>query len=181
MRLLPLLLGLLAANEITAREFPEDGTYKQQSDFINGLTYGCPADLHNAVQAISEADNPFQQVAEHTQNGNSVKVWHHAFDPENGVVFRRKIEADKNKPAAAVVDTEEVMIGGESQDGTLQPLTFRFKRGADGLLQVASKEKVPVTTFAEGVEQANKEGLVVKVNNCFTSVLKDKPAPKLVA
>jgi hypothetical protein len=169
--------ALVKAARVDSHGFPEEGTYKQQADFVNSLTSPCDPHTSGVVTSIIDADNPFQMVEAHTSEVNTVKVWHHEFDPEFGVVTRRTKESNKNAPAgssAAVVDVEEVMIGGESQDGTLQPLTFRFKRDKNGLMRVVSKEKVPVTEFAEGVEQANKEGLVVRTNNCYTSQLRSR-------
>lgn len=161
----------------SALEFPENGNFKQQSDFVNSLTGRCREDVGNVVSGIADAENPFNMVDAHSKSEptRDIKVWRHEFDAEHGVVFKRTLQKLKeNESLKPSTDTEEVMIGGQSEDGRMQPITFRFQRGADGLMKVVSKEKVKVTEFAEGVEQANKEGLVVRADNCYTSRLRDR-------
>lgn len=158
--------------------FPEDGNYKKQSDWVKQLVNPCEETAGNVVEEIASAENPFQKVDTHAQQGKKVKVWHHDFDSEFGVVTRRTKETAQDRSNEPTKDIEEVMIGGESQDGTLQPITFTFQRGKDGLMRPTAKKKMMVTEFAEGVEQAGKEGLVVKMDNnygsCYTARLKDK-------
>lgn len=166
--------------------FPEDGTFKQQSDWVDNLPKGCSEESQSVVESIIDAENPFKEAESHsTHYGKSVKVWHHEFDQEYGVVSRRTVETAK-VGTKSVTDTEEIMIGGESQDGTLQPVTFRFQRDKNGLLKPVAKTKNLVTEFAEGVEKAGKEGLVAKAEvetynsgfplkrTCFTTRLRDK-------
>lgn len=166
--------SLIKAVKTDSHGFPEGGTFKQQSEFVNSLQHPCNAEIGNVVESIISSDNPFQSIETYAQNGRNVKVWHHDFDAKFGVVTRRTTETNKEKQSGSLVDMEEVMIGGESQDGTLQPLTFRFERDKNGLMKVVSKEKVPVTDFAKGVEAANKEGLVVRADSCYTARLRDK-------
>lgn len=167
-----------ASNVASALEFPEQGNYKQQSDFVNSLTNPCGYEVGNVVTGIADAENPFDTVSQiqATQPSRNVKVWRHEFDEENGVVFKRTVETAKEsgKDRTKQSDVEEVMIGGQSEDGNMQPLTFKFQRGEDGLMKVVGKEKVKVTEFAQGVEQAGKEGLVVRADTCYTTRLRDK-------
>jgi hypothetical protein len=165
--------SLIKAVEADSQVFPEGGTFRQQSDYIASLQDACGSELGGVVTSIANSPNPFQSIGTYAQNGESVKVWHHDFDAKFGVLTRRTTETNKEKPLESV-DTEEVMIGGESQDGTLQPLTFRFERDKNGLMKVVSKEKASVTEFAQGVEDAKKEGLVVRAEDCYTARLKDK-------
>ena len=165
--------SLIKAVEANGQEFPEGGTYREQSDYIESLQYPCDAEVGDVVENIANSPNPFQSIETYAQHGENVKVWHHDFNAEFGVLTRRTTETNKEK-SLGKVDVEEVMIGGESQDGSVQPLTFRFERDKNGLMKVVGKEKKSVTEFAQGVEDAQKEGLVVRANSCYTARLKDK-------
>lgn len=169
-----MLLNIIKDTTASAAEFPESGNYKQQSDFVNSLTHPCDYEIGRVVTDIAEAENPFARVEAHAEGGKNVKVWHHDFDKEFGVVTKRTKETAKESTSEKTADVEEVMIGGESLDGTLQPITFKFQRGKDGLMRPVAKTKVPVTEFAEGIEHANKEGLVVRADTCYAARLRDK-------
>lgn len=161
-----------------SQNFPEGGTFKQQSDFIKGLPPACEWETGVLISEIAGSENPFQTMSDRATGDMVVKVRHHEFNDEFGVVTRRVKESNAvDSVSQSTVDFEEVMIGGESQDGNSQPLTFRFERDKNGLMRPVSKTKVPVTEFAEGIEQA-KEGVVVSAQNnqqtCYTAQLKNK-------
>ena len=160
---------ILLTTSAVAVEFPETGTFKQQSDYVNSLHTPCDDQVSAVVLSVATAENPFASLL--LRDGD-IKVWHHEFDAEYGVVMRRTL--DQSSAISVADDVEEVMIGGESQDGSLQPLTFRFQRQQNGMLKIIDKVKVPVTEFAEGVEQAGKQGLVVRSKSCYTARLRDK-------
>lgn len=169
--------SLIKAVKADSQEFPTTGTYKQQSDYIENLPEDCNSGDSALLHNILNADDPSHAIETYAQNGEHVKVWQHAFDPEFGIVTRRTLGVNEKFPSGPLDNREEVMLGGVSQDGQLKPLTFHFVRDKSGLLKPLSRQEISVTAFAEGVEKAAQEGVTARANTCYTARLKDKIAP----
>ena len=147
-----------------ANSFPEKGDFHDQVGFVRSLPIACSAETSSQLHNLIGATNPFAHIATLPPDVKA-NVHRHEFDSSYGVVMRRTVSSGGTR---MVSDSEQVLIGGVG-DGSEQ-VTFTFNRNPDGVLRIASRERVPIDVHARGLEQQNV-GLVASLENehehCF--------------
>jgi hypothetical protein len=119
-----LLLGLVVI--AASKEFPVDGTYKDQSDYVKSLSGGCRYEISRAMQSLRKEPNPFIDILRPDLDVQ-IEVWKHSVDPKFDTATRRhKVLNSRDIPST---DKTEIIVPGTSTDGSV---LYTFNLDAEG-------------------------------------------------
>lgn len=156
-------------------EFPVEGTFAEQTAFVNNLPKSCSEGSAKLINSITEMDNPFGYTPPHRygigdlSDKYDIETWRHSFDAEFGTLTKRT--------KGEYSDETTITLAGEGSE----PVVFHFKQTSNGDWKPVKKEKVAMAVYSAGIDQAENEGLIVKAKKtdflgntetCFTAQTK---------
>lgn len=158
---IPLFLMINQAKSLVpSNEFPKDGTFSDQVDFVEGLPRGCGARSSAQITALLSSDNPFELMTKMPE-GMKASVYRHEFDQKDGIVYRRTKTSGHNVvDTTQSSDTQSIVIGGVGD--RKEEITITLVQNKDGTFKVKSKDTISIDVHAKRLEQ-QPIGLAVEV------------------
>jgi hypothetical protein len=161
------------------QSFPEEGTFRQQADWVDSLPHACPYDHSSSLIQIRDSQNPFETLRSNPAYEGT--IFEHNFFPDSGVATSRKLEVDQGSENV-VSDETTVAIQGE---GSVGPLIHTFKMDKHGrMIPQGKPTRGSIDKYGEGLvheDAFEQEGIVIRTKKkgeertCFTSAVRSKP------
>lgn len=158
-----LLLGSIVSATVTeAKTFPKEGSYSDQKKHIDSLTATCTDEP--VIKVLNQAArSPLKVEPDAVPMGVRYEVWKHTLFKADNTAMRRhvKISTDRHDGSKTKVDTTEIFIGSEGNEGAF---LHKFKLNEDGDWTPAGKEKKSMADFAKEMQEpeayTSRAGLV---------------------
>ncbi len=154
------------SSAVNKLQFPEDGTFAEQKNYVDSLTEVCPITHSSELSNLSESLNPFASLTVVPSPYKAI-VYAHEFFPENGVAITRKAI---NSPET-IADETQIILQGKGDNNLV---IHKFKLDQDGAWRPsAPPTEGSIEQYGEELSE-NIQGVVIKMtdtnndNTCFT-------------